>query len=69
MPGRPFDEAAFVAQFSTEAEALRSGLLRMTVDAFENIVSGAGGRIVRRELRQAAPDYDEDLFVAHIARV
>jgi hypothetical protein len=67
-PGTSFDEEGFVARCSSEAEALSSGLMRVTAEKFAAIVSQAGGEIVRRFVYHPAPDYDENCCVAHIRR-
>lgn len=68
FPGTTFDEAEFVRRHSTYAEALRTGLFRMTRERFDGIVQSAGGKVVKRQMRREAPEFDEVIFAAHIQR-
>lgn len=68
FPGTTFDEDVFIKKYPNEAEALRSGLLRIARNDFSGIVKKAGGIVSKHFIWHEAKDYDELVCVAHLSR-
>lgn len=67
-PGTSFSEDEFIARFSTEADALSSGLMRITRAELLGMTAAAGGKAMAWPRKYEVPDYDEVCYSVHIGR-